>query len=115
MPSLGSFLKLFIASTVLTLFLAPTSLAGGAETTTTTTSDQWYITKWSHAHGEHAAHSAGGPRLWEPYRQIDPRTVSGYQEMYEVTQFPREEPATDAQRRQAEEFVRRCREAAARH
>jgi hypothetical protein len=120
----SSFLQVLATTTLLTFFLTTNSLAGGPAMTTTGNGDQWYITKWTHdhdhahdhaEHAEHAAHGAGGPRMWEPYRQIDPRTVSGYQEMYEVTQFPREEPATDAQRHQAEEFVRRCREAAARH
>ena len=115
MPSPRVFLQFLFATIILTFFLTNNSLAGGPPTTTTGNNDQWYITKWTHDHGEHAMHSMNGARMWEPYRQIDPRTVSGYQEMYEVTQFPREEAATDAQRRQAEEFVRRCREAAARH
>jgi hypothetical protein len=108
---------LFIAA-VLAFVLAPISLQR-------VMADQWYMAKWTqaHDHGEHgdhadhAAHAAAAPaaaRVWEPYHEIDPRTVNGFAEMYEVTQFPRTE-ATAAQRRQAEEFLRRCREAAARH
>src|SRR5690349_22796 len=100
---------------ILTLSFAHASIAGGPSTIK---NDEWYITKWTHAtmeHIDHAAHAMAGTRIWEPYREIDPHSVTGFQEMYEVTQFPHGEQATVAQRREADALVRRSREAAHRH
>jgi hypothetical protein len=67
-----------------------------------------------HTHGEHGARALATPRTWEPARALDPGTIVGGQDLYEVTQFPDAQP-TAAQRGDAAAFVRRCREAAQRH
>jgi hypothetical protein len=92
---------------------AGTPLLGAAQATP---DRPWYIARWEHhAGGEHAAHTAAPAKVWEPEHPLDPRAIRGGQEMYEVTQFPNGEPATPEQRRQADAFVERCREAAKRH
>jgi hypothetical protein len=73
---------------------------------------QWYIAKWIHHEGDHAAHP-GGARVWEREKDIAPPSTFVNQEMYEVTQFPDAEP-TPEQRRQADAFVERVRESAKR-
>ena len=77
--------------------------------------DQWYMSKSDHAHGEHAAHTQAQPRKWEPVREIDSRSQSLPQELYEVTQFPNGEQPTSEQRRRAEAFIKQCMESARRH
>jgi hypothetical protein len=73
-----------------------------------------------HDHGqagnaEHTEHVHAVPRVWEPMREIDPRTMSKGQETYEVTRFPNDEQPTLEQRRRADELIERVRASATRH
>ena len=83
-------------------------------------SQPWYFAKvedHDHEHMQHAQHTVAAPatpRKWEPMREIDPRTMSAWQETYEVTRFPSQQP-TAAQRRGADDLLARSRESAKRH
>ena len=80
----------------------------------------WYISKiedHDHEHMQHAQHAAAAaaaPRKWELIREIDPRTMSAWQETYEVTRFPNQQPTAE-QRRRADDLIARSRESAKRH
>jgi len=74
----------------------------------------WYFSKVGCDH-DMPAPAESPRRSWEPEHEIDPTTITGYQEMYELTRYPNAEQPTPEQRVRADELVQKCLESAKRH
>src|SRR2546428_122650 len=54
-------------------------------------------------------------RSWEPEHEIDPSTITGSQEMSELSRYPNAKQPTPAQQKRADELAKKCLDSAKRH